>query len=80
MTWLLTLPRRLRLWLGIAAGVALAVVGAWLAGRRDGRTGAQADATRDTLRRVQRGQEAAARGQDGRTPDQRLRDNDGAWQ
>ena len=63
----------------VAAGI-VAVWGMVIRAKMQGRAEADADATRDTLRRVQDGQRAAQRGQDGRTPDQRLRDNDGAWQ
>jgi hypothetical protein len=74
-----------RLWpliLGFLAGAAL-----YLTGRRNGqleqrleRAQEQEKAHADTIKRVGLGRDAVADGRaSGRTPDQRLRDNDGAW-
>jgi hypothetical protein len=66
---------------------ALAMVALVLTGRRNGqleqrleRAQEQEKAHADTIKRTEHGRDAVARGRaSGRTPDQRLRDNDGAW-
>lgn len=66
-----------------AAVAAVALLGAWGAGRREGRSGARADAAEDTVKRVGKGQASAAKAKAkidaGETADDLLRRNDGKW-
>ena len=77
MTWLLSLPARLKAWLGAAVVAVLAFAGVYMAGRKDGRQKAaekdhkQADKIRE---RADNARERSA--SDGRTSDERLRDHD----
>jgi len=64
--------------LGAALGAIIAVVLAFLRGKSAGRKGAQHDAMRDTLDRVEKGRDAVRDGR-GRDPANRLRDNDDKW-
>ena len=76
---------RLRAWLGGAMALVLAFAGAWVAGRREGRSRAPTDALRDQLKSDERGRNAAAkekRATDGASDRElvdRLRARDGDW-
>lgn len=56
MTWLLS--TRLGRWLSIAGAVVLAVVGAWFAGKRDGRRDAEAQDAQDYINTRKQADEA----------------------
>lgn len=67
--------------LGAALGAIAAVAGAWLAGRRSGTTRERLKAQRkdfENAREIERRADRIRAALDGRTPDQRLRDHDGA--
>lgn len=56
MTWLLS--TRLGRWLSIAGAVVMAVLAAWLAGKRDGRQAAEAKAADDYINTRKRADDA----------------------
>ena len=63
-------------WLAIIVGAATVVLGAWWRGRKSG-DGARAD---DALDRMDEGRKAVLESRaSNKTPDERVRDNDGAW-
>jgi hypothetical protein len=68
---------------GLLAGI-VAVLGAWLVGKRQGaqsaRVAAEMEGLRDATERQDRGRQAVQDGRDsGLSPDDRLRRNDGDW-
>jgi len=64
-------------WLVVIAGAATVVLGAWWRGRKSG-DDARAD---DALGRMDEGRKAVLESRaSNKTPDERVRDNDGAWQ
>ena len=68
--------------LGLLGAAVIAVVGAWLAGRHQGRRAERRDAINEALSdeqaRLQAGRDRLRARRDD-PPDQRLRENDGDW-
>lgn len=76
MRWL----GKLKLWAALAGGAVLAVLGAFIAGRREGRTIEKGKGYEQNAKAQERGRDAVARGRDsGDDPADRLRNNDGQW-
>lgn len=65
------------------AGLALAMFGAWGAGRREGRQRAAQKAAEDALKRTEKGRAAVGKAKAkldaGKTPEEIVRENDGKW-
>lgn len=71
---------KLKLWAALAGGAVLAVLGAFIAGRREGKTIEKGKGYEQNAKAQERGRDAVARGRDsGDDPSQRLRNNDGQW-
>lgn len=76
MTWLLSLPVRLKAWLVAAVVAVLAFLGVYLAGRKDGRQKAAEKDYRQADKIRERADDARERSaSDGRTSDERLREH-----
>ena len=65
------------------AGLALALLAAFGAGRREGRISGRAKASEDALKRADAGRKAAGKAKAkidaGKTPEEIARENDGRW-
>ena len=67
--------------LAALGALAVAFLGAFIAGRREGRRGAETDTLRDSAKRQERGRDAVEDLRDADTDDliDQLRDNDAKW-
>lgn len=71
---------KLKLWAALAGGAVLAVLGAFIAGRREGKTIEKGKGYEQNAKAQERGRDALRDGRDsGLSPADRLRRNDGDW-
>lgn len=82
--FILGLGRFIPAWLKRAVGwavvAAVALLGAWGAGKREGRQASKKRAAEDALKRTEKGRKAAGKAkQSDKTPDEIWRQNDGRW-